>query len=285
MPTHRLSDCPPVADPSPVRLPACCRPLACPTTCLLPTPRLPDYRLPSLAGCYSLYLNKSHCLFIPSLPSCVQRLGPLVLYHNSTNWPNMDPADTEAVRRAISYLQTQLGQHDQALQEITSSLRELFLTITSRLHFTPEPPAPVPSHSASPREPFIPERCNGDLGLCRSFLLQCSLVFELQPLTYPTDKARIAYLIGTLRGEALPWATAVCERSSAACSDYSAFTEEMRRVFNHPVRGREASQRLLLLGQGSRSVSLIRGRVSDSCGRERVERGSSAGGFLERAGE
>ena len=199
LPTHRLSDCPPVADPSPVRLPACCRPLACLTTCLLPNPRLPDYCLPSLACCYSLRPNKSHCLFIPSPPPCVQRLGPLVLFHNSTNWPNMDPADTEAVRRAISYLQAQLGQHDQALQEITSSLRELSLTITSRLHVTPEPPAPVHSHSASPREPFIPatERYDGDLGLCRSFLLQCSLVFELQPQTYPTDKAQIAYLIGT----------------------------------------------------------------------------------------
>ena len=169
----------------------------------------------------------------------------------------MDPADTEDVRWAISHQQAQLGQHDQALQEITSSLRELSLTITSRLPVTPEPTAPIPSHSASPREPFIPapERYDGDLGLCRSFLLQCSLVFELQPQTFPTDKAWIAYLISALRGEALARATAVWERGSAACFDYSAFTEEMRRVFDHPVQGREASQRLLLLRQGSRSVA------------------------------
>ena len=168
----------------------------------------------------------------------------------------MDPADIEAVCRAISHQQAQLGQHDQALQEITSSLRELSLTITSRLPVTPEPPAPVPSHSASPREPFIPapERYEGDLGLWRAFLLQCSLLFELQPQTYPTDKAWIAYLSGALRGEALAWATVVWERGSAACFDYSVISEEMRRVFNHPVRGREASQRLLLR-QGSRSVA------------------------------
>ena len=35
LPTHRLSDYLPVADPSPVRLPACCRTLACPTTACL----------------------------------------------------------------------------------------------------------------------------------------------------------------------------------------------------------------------------------------------------------
>ena len=80
-------------------------------------------------------------------------------------------------------------------------------------------------------------------------------MFELQPQTYPTDKARIAYLIGALRGKALARATAVWERGSAACFDYSVFTEEIRRVFDHPVRGREASQRLLLLCQGSRSVA------------------------------
>ncbi|KAK0141858.1 Retrotransposon-like protein 1 [Merluccius polli] len=169
----------------------------------------------------------------------------------------MDPADTEAFRRAISHQQAQLGQHDQALQEITNSLCELSLNITSWLPATPATPVPVPSPSVPFREPPIPapERYGGDLGQCRSFLLQCSLVFELQPQTFPTDKARITYLISALRGEALTWATAVWERGSTACSDYSVFTEEMRRVFDHPVRGREASQRLLLLKQGSRSVA------------------------------
>ena len=111
--------------------------------------------------------------------------------------------------------------------------------VHSQLPVTPEPPFPVPGPSATPREPFIPapERYEGDLG--RSFLLQCSLVFELQPQTYPTDKSRITYLIGSLRGEALAWAAAVWERGSAVCSDYSAFTEEMRK----------ASQRLLHLRQ------------------------------------
>ena len=80
----------------------------------------------------------------------------------------MDPADTEAVHWVISHQQAQLGQHDQALQEITSSLRELSLTIASRLPVTLVPPVPDPSHSASPREPLIPapERYEGDLGQC-----------------------------------------------------------------------------------------------------------------------
>ena len=77
----------------------------------------------------------------------------------------------------------------------------------------------------------------------------------MQPLTYPTERSRIAYLIGSLSGEALAWAAAVWERGSAVCYDYSSFTDEMRKVFDHPVQGREASQRLLQLRQGSRSVA------------------------------
>ena len=42
---------------------------------------------------------------------------------------------------------------------------------------------------------------------------------------------------------------------STICSDYSAFAEETRKVFDHPVRGRETSQHVLRLRQGSLSVA------------------------------
>ena len=108
------------------------------------------------------------------------------------------------------------------------------------------------------------------------------MAFELQPQTYPTDKSRIAYLIGSLRGEALAWAAAVWERSSAVSFDYFAFIKEMRRVFDHPVRGKEASQCLLRLRQGSRSVASF---AVEFCilATERLERGSPAGEFSKCA--
>lgn len=106
-------------------------------------------------------------------------------------------------------------------------------------------------------EPMVPTPAPyyGDLGACRSFLVQCSLVFEQQSLTYGNDRAKIAYLIGCLRGNALSWASAEWERSSAACSSYASFTEKMRKVFDHPVRGKEAAKSLMSLRQGTRSVA------------------------------
>lgn len=50
------------------------------------------------------------------------------------------------------------------------------------------------------------------LGLCRSFLMQCNLVFDQHLLSYGTDGAKIAYLMGLLRGNVLAWATAVKEQ-------------------------------------------------------------------------
>uniref|UniRef100_A0A8D0CUG7 Gypsy retrotransposon integrase-like protein 1 n=1 Tax=Sander lucioperca TaxID=283035 RepID=A0A8D0CUG7_SANLU len=107
------------------------------------------------------------------------------------------------------------------------------------------------------REPFVPapERYDGNMGTCGDFLTQCSLVFEQQPLTYASERSRIAYLINSTSGSARSWGSAVWESQSDVCNSYVAFTTEMRKVFDHPVRGKEAAKRLFSLRQGSRSVA------------------------------
>ena len=92
-----------------------------------------------------------------------------------------------------------------------------------------------------------PEPYSGDLGKCKSFLLQCSLVFAQRPLTYESDDARISYLMGLLRGNALAWATAIWDSQSPHLDSYMSFTTEFRKVFDHPVTGKDASQRLFSL--------------------------------------
>lgn len=60
--------------------------------------------------------------------------------------------------------------------------------------FQPSPPT-VSNHCPvvfPGREPWVshPERYEGNLGQCMTFLMQCGLVFDLQPQSYSTDKAR-----------------------------------------------------------------------------------------------
>ena len=187
----------------------------------------------------------------------------------------MDPAGPDPIREALSNQGVLVGRHDQMLREVMDNLASLAANVAQMGHHLnlvsthlappapedPAPPqelAPFPAQPALPsREPNIPtpERYAGALGTCKSFLMQCSLVFEQQPSTYANDRAKICYMIGLLTGSALAWASAVWESQSNLCYSYPEFTEEMKKVFHHPVSGRDATKRLLSLRQGSRSVA------------------------------
>ncbi|GLD53001.1 uncharacterized protein AKAME5_000581600 [Lates japonicus] len=178
-----------------------------------------------------------------------------------------NPADTDPVHQAVSHHGVLLSQHTLALREVMEGLSDLatkVLEIQDQINQPPspedQPPAPT---SAAPtlvpiKEPWVPspDRFDCEFGLCHSFLLQCDLVFTQQPHTCSSEQSRIAYLIGLLRGNALAWATALWEKQSPVTATYAAFTAEMRRVFDHPVRGQDASKRLLSLCQGLVSLAI-----------------------------
>ncbi|TWW71680.1 hypothetical protein D4764_16G0001770 [Takifugu flavidus] len=59
----------------------------------------------------------------------------------------------------------------------------------------------------------------------------CSLLFSLQPRTFATEAAKVAYTITHLTRRAWLWGTAEWERQSEACSTFSAFATELSKVF------------------------------------------------------
>ncbi|CAM4635437.1 unnamed protein product [Leuciscus chuanchicus] len=95
----------------------------------------------------------------------------------------------------------------------------------------------------------------GRPGTCKGFLTQVSLIFELQPATFASERAKIAYIISLLCDHALDWASTLWRQQSPICSDLKVFTETIQQVFDHPVSGREAARRLLDLHQGHQSVA------------------------------
>lgn len=93
--------------------------------------------------------------------------------------------------------------------------------------------------------------------MCASFLLQCSLVFDLQPLKYPSDRAEIAFIVNLLSRRAAQWATA---GESVGEPDphilrFPVFTAKLKQVFDHPVQSSEVSSQILSLHQGSSSFA------------------------------
>uniref|UniRef100_A0A674MVG2 DUF4939 domain-containing protein n=1 Tax=Takifugu rubripes TaxID=31033 RepID=A0A674MVG2_TAKRU len=109
-----------------------------------------------------------------------------------------------------------LGQHDQLLTDIWTSLQTLNASVTALLASGRAELVPPPTPPHVP----VPERYSGEAGACASFLLQCSLVFDLQPLTYPSDRAKIAFMVNLLSGRAAQWATAEIPDLSQVPRDY-----------------------------------------------------------------
>ena len=191
----------------------------------------------------------------------------------------MDQADPNSVHQALNAQDALVGRHKQMLQGLMDTLNNLSTTVNQIGHqvnlLTIQPPAAAsysttpaaesnsPCMSAAPlssapgRELFVPppEQYSGDVGLCGSFLIQCSHVFDLQPTSYTSDKAKIAYTMNLLRGRVAQWGTALWETGSDALESHDTFVTEMREVFGLAVQGTEAATRLFSLRQGSQSAA------------------------------
>ncbi|KAM9452535.1 uncharacterized protein ACWYII_047030 [Salvelinus alpinus] len=171
----------------------------------------------------------------------------------------MDPATMDSLNTAVGFQGAMLGRHEQELFAARHAVETLAAQVSDlsgqfqSLRLVP----PATSWSSESPEPRVnnPPCYSGQPTECRSFLTQCDIVFSLQPNTYSSERARIAYVISLLTGRAREWGTAIWE-ARAECSDvYQNFKEEMIRVFDRSVFGKEASRGLASLCQGDRSIT------------------------------
>lgn len=184
----------------------------------------------------------------------------------------MNPADADSMRNELRAQASALQRHDEQFTSISGGLQEMAarhersmdsiqehlqrLSLSERGR---DPASSVSPHVQSPpmsdaRLP-PPERYSGAPGSCRPFLVQCSLIFELQPSAFPSERSRVAYIVSLLTGRARDWGTAEWEKQSAICSSVKLFSDELRKVFDHVTPGREVARGLFNLTQGGRSVS------------------------------
>uniref|UniRef100_A0A8C7X486 CCHC-type domain-containing protein n=1 Tax=Oryzias sinensis TaxID=183150 RepID=A0A8C7X486_9TELE len=117
------------------------------------------------------------------------------------------------------------------------------------------PMVPVQTPAAPAVQLARPERFSGDSGDCRAFVTQCELHFELHAASFPTDRAKVAFIISHLTGRAGAWATAEWQRGGATCFSLSVFLDAFTQVFQHTKPGREAARALMRLTQGNRRVT------------------------------
>lgn len=175
----------------------------------------------------------------------------------------MDPADQSQLRSAVEAQGALLGQHQgelvaahQTMDSLVSQVTELTETIR-RMQTDRNPVAPVIERPLVTPEPRInnPPIYSGEPTMCRAFMIQCEVIFSLQPLTYASDTARVAFVISLLAGRAREWATSVWAAEAACCEDFFSFKAEFVKIFDRSALGKEASRLLAALRQGRRSVA------------------------------
>lgn len=79
--------------------------------------------------------------------------------------------------------------------------------------------------------------------------------FEFLPQAFPTDRAKVAFMILHLTGRARAWATAEWSQGSPVCETLNEFKRALRRVFNPFSSVREKARELSNIRQGTDSVS------------------------------
>ncbi len=132
-------------------------------------------------------------------------------------------------------------------QEIVDHLKRT-LTIRNTTNATTSVTTTTISSLASPPvmySPMVrPAPYFGRAEECNEFLLQCSLALEMQPHQYPTERAKIAYIISLLNGKALQWAVAIWDQAGTVTQSLNSFTTHLREVFDPPARDSSADKQL-----------------------------------------
>lgn len=166
---------------------------------------------------------------------------------------------------ATSENQQSAGANEQTIAALSAQFQQLAATVSQLITaVAPTPVNPVPSPSpldlaqtAPISEPRVgtPERYGGDPEGCNPFLTNCSILFALQPHTFSSERAKVAFAINHLTERARLCGTAEWERHTPACLTFQAFATELRKVFGESLSGPDVAGGLLALQQGSRTVA------------------------------
>ncbi|KAG1926482.1 retrotransposable element [Pimephales promelas] len=170
----------------------------------------------------------------------------------------MDPARVNSLQSALEFQGAMLGRHEDELaatHHAVDSLATRVTDIVQQLHHLRAEPSSSRGHESPEPRVNIPPCYSGEPKECRSFLTQCEVVFSLQTSTYASDRSRIAFVVSLLTGRAREWGTAMWTSEADCLRRYSAFKEEMLRVFDRSAYGAEASRLMSTLRQGRRSAA------------------------------
>ncbi|KAK3505766.1 hypothetical protein QTP70_004100 [Hemibagrus guttatus] len=206
---------------------------------------------------HQLKLNpsKTELLVIPGDPFLAQDLA--ISLSNSMISPS---ATARNLGKTGPYSMDSRGSPPDPLRDLVETLRQALAALPA-LAAAPAPPLPAAtSASTASSAPLCvspmaqPAPYSGSVEDCNGFILQCSLVLEMQPHLYPTERSKVAFIISQLRGQALLWAESLWSQNSPVTQSYAGFVDHFKEVFGKPSWDSSVGEELCRLQQGKLMV-------------------------------
>lgn len=169
-------------------------------------------------------------------------LGPVCLQLSQNNLASMNPADSDPLEQELRAQAEAIQHHEQRLTSVMVGLQEISICFENimesvrdhlqRLTISEPAPASLAAQSSKASEPQLPppERYFESPGVCRSFLVQCSLTFQL------SQQSRGVSIISLVSGRVKKWGTAVATVQSLSA--------ELCKVCDHTTPSRETASAL-----------------------------------------
>ena len=178
----------------------------------------------------------------------------------------MDSAEAKQLSEVLRAQEARLTRQEEFqtamaanMGQLSSQLQEILGHLGQSSPAAPPPPTPVfpeaNTHSGGASCKLAPPaQYGGEPGMCKTFLIDCSIHFELRPHAFPSERAKVAFMLSYLTGRAKAWASAEWSRSSAVCESIAAFQAALTKTFDPVSSHREKAQELSTLKQGNGSV-------------------------------
>ncbi|KAK3520990.1 hypothetical protein QTP86_002387, partial [Hemibagrus guttatus] len=152
------------------------------------------------------------------------------------------------------------GSPPDPLRDLVDTLRQALAALPA-LAAAPAPPSPAATSASTASSAPVcvspmaqPAPYSGSAEDCNGFLLQCSLVLEMQPHLYSTERSKVAFIIAQLRGQALLWAESLWSQKSPVTQSYASFVDHFKEVFGKPSWDSSVGEELCRLQQGKLTV-------------------------------